>query len=81
MSLDMQTPCSFVIFGATGNLATKKLLPALYHLEQANRLPGEMNFVALGRREWDDEMWRDHVRALLQDKLKEKYDKACAERF
>jgi glucose-6-phosphate 1-dehydrogenase len=81
MSLDMQTPCSFVIFGATGNLATKKLLPALYHLEQANRLPDEMAFVALGRREWSDEIWCDHVRALLQEKLKDRYDKVCAEKF
>ncbi len=31
-------PCSFVIFGATGNLASNKLLPALYHLEAAARL-------------------------------------------
>src|SRR4030067_653373 len=39
-------PCSFVIFGATGNLASNKLLPALYHLgaaarRGADRLPPE----------------------------------------
>ena len=34
-------PCSFVIFGATGNLASNKLLPALYHLEVAARLAEE----------------------------------------
>ncbi len=81
MNLDMQTPCSFVIFGATGNLATKKLLPALYHLEQAHRLPKEMSFVALGRREWDDETWREHIRTLLQAKLKEKYNATLGEEF
>ncbi len=81
MNLDMQTPCSFVIFGATGNLATKKLLPALYHLEQAKRLPEMMDFIAFGRREWDNDAWCDHVRTSLQAKLKDQYDKECGERF
>ena len=31
-------PCYFVIFGATGNLASRKLLPALYELEAAGKL-------------------------------------------
>ena len=54
-------PCTFVIFGATGNLARNKLLPALYHLEQAGRLPGETALVGVGRREWSDEQWRRYV--------------------
>jgi glucose-6-phosphate 1-dehydrogenase len=33
-------PCSLVIFGSTGNLARNKLLPALYHLELAQKLAG-----------------------------------------
>ena len=37
--LPAQTPCSFVIFGSTGNLSQLKLLPALYHLEKAGRRP------------------------------------------
>ena len=47
-------PCSFVIFGATGHLAATKLLPALYQLEHAGRLPAVTNFIAHARREWDD---------------------------
>jgi glucose-6-phosphate 1-dehydrogenase len=62
-------PCNFVIFGATGNLASNKLLPALYRLELAGKLPEGLNFVAFGRREWDDAVWRDNVRALLTGKL------------
>jgi glucose-6-phosphate 1-dehydrogenase len=34
-----QDPVTIVIFGATGNLAHKKLLPALYQLELAGELP------------------------------------------
>ena len=74
-------PCSFVIFGATGNLASKKLIPALCRLEEAGRLPQDMVFIAIGRREWDDEAWRDHMRALLREKLQERYDEAVCERF
>ena len=32
-------PCVVVIFGASGDLTKRKLLPALYHLEQAGLLP------------------------------------------
>ena len=42
----------FVIFGATGNLATIKLLPSLYHLDIAGRLPADLKFHAFGRRDW-----------------------------
>jgi glucose-6-phosphate 1-dehydrogenase len=38
-------PCNFVIFGATGNLESNKLLPALYRLEMAGKLPEGVNFI------------------------------------
>lgn len=38
-------PCHFVIFGATGNLATIKLLPSLYNLEVLGRIPGDRKSV------------------------------------
>ncbi len=81
MSDELIFPCNFVIFGATGNLATKKLLPALYRLEEARRLPDGMNFMAQGRRDWDDDAWRSHVKTLLQEKLHDKYDEGVCERF
>ena len=63
-------PCNFVIFGATGNLASNKLLPALYRLEVAGKLPEGLNFIAFARRAWDDAAWREHVRTLLCEKIK-----------
>ena len=54
-------PCHFVIFGATGNLAKIKLLPALYHLDVSGHLPPEMTVVALGRRPWTDEQWQENL--------------------
>ena len=45
-------PCAFVIFGATGNLASNKLLPALFHLEAAGRLVENLTLIAFSRRDW-----------------------------
>jgi glucose-6-phosphate 1-dehydrogenase len=72
-------PCNFVIFGATGNLSSTKLLPALYRLEQAGKLPQGLNFIAFARRDWDDAAWRAHMKALLADRVKA--DGEVLERF
>jgi len=53
--------CTLVIFGATGNLAVTKLLPALYHLETKAHLPAGFRVVGFGRRDWSDEDWRRRV--------------------
>lgn len=63
---EIDFPCSFVIFGATGNLTTEKLLPALWALECAGRLPEELRFFAFSRRDWDDARWREHVASVIE---------------
>jgi len=75
----MTEPCTIVIFGSTGNLATAKLLPALYHLEAADRLHPRTAIVGFGRREWSDEDWRSHVIENLQ--ARGPRDSAVIERF
>jgi len=65
----MIEPCTFVIFGATGNLARVKLLPALYHLEQANRLPEGMAILGFGRRDWNREEWSRQVEETLEPRV------------
>src|ERR1035437_3808143 len=42
--------CVVVIFGASGDLTKRKLLPALYHLEQAGNLPKNFAVVGVARR-------------------------------
>ena len=59
--------CQFVIFGATGDLASKKLLPALYHLQCAGMMPDEMRILAFGRRPWDEQAWQDFLREQLEN--------------
>ncbi len=44
-------PCLVVIFGASGDLTKRKLLPALYHLEQASLLPEDFAVVGVARRD------------------------------
>lgn len=46
----VQNPCILVIFGATGDLARRKLYPALYNLAQDQLLPEHFAVVAVGRR-------------------------------
>lgn len=69
-------PCAFVIFGATGNLANIKLLPALYNLQRAGRLPRDLTFIAYARRDWSTEQWRLHMREALAAKLGDGLDEA-----
>jgi glucose-6-phosphate 1-dehydrogenase len=54
----MPDPCTIVIFGVTGDLAARKLGPALYTLASENLLPQPYTVVGVGRREWSDEKLR-----------------------
>lgn len=62
----MSDPCSFIIIGATGNLAVEKLLPALYALHTGNQLNKDIRFIAVARRDYDTRRWRQHLQELLQ---------------
>lgn len=46
-------PCALVIFGATGDLARKKLIPAIYDLSNRGLLPPGFAVVGFARRDWD----------------------------
>ncbi len=55
-------PLILVIFGASGDLTQRKLVPALYQLKKENRLPAEMTIVGVARREWTDDYFRLHMK-------------------
>jgi glucose-6-phosphate 1-dehydrogenase len=67
----MHPPCTFVIFGATGDLARSKLMPALYHLEAAGRLPEGTRIVTSGRRSWDREKLLAETREAVSAKARD----------
>src|SRR6478609_9769820 len=59
-------PSIVILFGATGDLAHRKVIPALYHLWRTNLLPHEFMLVAIGRRPYTDESFRAEIRASLE---------------
>ncbi len=48
-------PCGVVIFGVTGDLARKKLMPAVYDLSNRGLLPPGFSLVGFARRDWADQ--------------------------
>lgn len=55
-------PLILVIFGASGDLTQRKLIPSLYDLKKERRLPAELTIVGVARREWSHDFFRDHLR-------------------
>jgi glucose-6-phosphate 1-dehydrogenase len=55
-------PCSIVIFGASGDLTSRKLIPALYHLCKEKQMPADFRIVGFARREKSDDSWRNELR-------------------
>ena len=74
-------PCTLVIFGAGGNLARIKLMPALYRLEAEHRLPEGTRIIGISREAWNREQWLDEVSGMLRAKYPHGLDEAAFERF
>ena len=58
-------PCTIVIFGASGDLTARKLIPALYHLAKDKQMPPTFRIIGFARREKTDESWRQELRSAL----------------
>src|SRR5436853_1134151 len=54
-------PCSIVIFGATGDLTHRKLLPALYNLAADGELPPAVSVIGFARRPKSDDDFRNEM--------------------
>lgn len=60
-------PCTLVIFGASGDLTARKLIPALFHLFCNGSLPQKMNIVGVARSKMTTEDFRAHAREGLEE--------------
>ncbi len=60
-------PTTFIIFGASGDLTRRKLIPALFNSYCKGRLPEQFNIIGFARRPWDDVQ----LRQILQDGMQE----------
>jgi glucose-6-phosphate 1-dehydrogenase len=66
VSLQPPKPQAFVLFGASGDLATKKIIPALYELSLQQLLPTPCTIIGYAASDWDDEAFRAHARSAIQ---------------
>ena len=73
--------CTYVIFGATGNLSREKLMPALYHLDLAGELCADTRIVASGRRDWSGEQLVQEVRGWIEKHSRGSLNEAVFRRF
>lgn len=61
-------PTILIIFGATGDLAQRKLLPALFHLYSNGYLPQHFHIVGFAKTKQSTDSYRDFVRTIIQNK-------------
>jgi len=59
-------PCSMVLFGATGDLTHRLVIPALYNLSRTKVLPEQFTLIGVGRSDMTTEAWRENLRHALQ---------------
>jgi glucose-6-phosphate 1-dehydrogenase len=82
VALQLPPACDFTVFGGTGDLALRKLLPALYQCDLEGHLPHDSRIIAVSRSEYDDEAYRAAVRRALSEHVDpQQQDLAAVERL
>src|SRR3712207_4657440 len=61
------SPCALVIFGGSGDLVQRKLLPALWALHEAQQLPPGFSMVGVSRSEFSHDQFRQQLRESVLD--------------
>ncbi len=74
-------PTVIAIFGVTGDLARRKLIPSLYSNYIKGRLPEQLRIVGVGRREWTDATLIDHAHQSLKNYATAIYEQRAWDRF
>jgi glucose-6-phosphate 1-dehydrogenase len=79
--LERPPPQSLVIFGASGDLTRRKILPALYNLFYDACLPERFAVVGYARSGWDDDTFRKHARASVEEFSRRELDETRWKEF
>jgi len=74
-------PHTIVIFGASGDLTSRKLIPALYSLHQKGRLPKATRIVGVARTKFTAESWREELAKTTQKFAGQEFDLAAWQAF
>lgn len=72
--MNTENKCVIVIFGATGDLAKRKLFPSIFNLYNKNRLSDNFAVIGVGRREWSNDVFRDKVSNSIKESMAEQHD-------
>ena len=72
---------TIVILGASGDLTSRKLVPALYQLHGKRRLPDQTRIVGFSRTRYDDDSWRDELARSTASSLGTQFDPASWAEF
>lgn len=76
-AVDTPEPCALVIFGASGDLTRRKLIPSLYRLFKNRLLPPGFFVVGIGRTDISSERFREVLLTGLRETLPEECDEDC----
>jgi glucose-6-phosphate 1-dehydrogenase len=63
----MPDPQILVIFGASGDLTQRKLVPAIYQMKRDRRMPPEITVVGVARRPWTHDYFREQMRSGIEE--------------
>src|SRR5919108_2257011 len=66
-------PCALTIFGASGDLTQRKLIPALYALAVRNLLPPSFGVVGVARTQMSDDEFREKMRQAIVDHARDEF--------
>jgi glucose-6-phosphate 1-dehydrogenase len=74
-------PTTLVVFGATGDLARRKLLPAVYNLAHDGSLPGHFNLIGVARTDMTDDAFREVAARSIRRHSRRAPDEAVLQRL
>ena len=74
-------PCALVVFGVTGDLSRKKLIPAVYDLTNRGLLPTDFVLLGFARRDWGDGEFEDLVRQAARENARTPWSDAVWSRL
>jgi len=76
-----KNPTTIVIFGASGDLTARKLIPALYNNYKKNRLISPIKIIGVARRDWNDEYFRQTLKDGLKEHGGSAFDETTWDKF
>jgi len=79
--MDEGSPTNIVIFGASGDLTQRKLIPALFTSYLKDRLPAGINIIGFARRSWSHQEFRDQLRQGIEQFAANSFDPEIWETF